>query len=143
MYRQVGIFSLGSTRSNLQKSVITAIFRWTWGRGLLLTWDIVWIGSEKLGFWLFKLVSIISRFFSRHYGALFAALTEIRTENFFFSKKHFFDYVLEIFFENRFSPKIRKFSKLKVWQKSSYKMIQKCCLISPFSFKCFLIWKYF
>ena len=113
MYRQVGIFSLGSTRSNLQKSVISVIFRWTWGRGLLLTWDIVWIGSEKLGFWLFKLVSIISRVFSRHYGALFAAWTEIRTEK-SFQKNHFFDDVLENFSKIDFRQKYRKLSKLKI-----------------------------
>ena len=106
MYRQVGIFSLGSSRNNLEKLVILAIFRCKRGGGASLTWDIVWIRSEKLGFWLFKLVSIISRVFSRHYGALFAAWTEIRTEN-FFSKNHFFDDVLENFSKIDFRQKYR------------------------------------
>ena len=113
MYRQVGIFSLGSSRNNLEKLVILTIFGWTRGRGLSLTWDIVWIRSEKLGFWLFKLVSIISRVFSRHYGALFAAWTEIRTEK-SFQKNHFFDDVLENFSKIDFRQKYRKLSKLKI-----------------------------
>ena len=112
MYRQVGIFSSGSTRSSLEKngnfgqvSMSVGVEEAPVG---LLTWDIIWIGSEKLGFWLFKLVSIISRVFSRHYGALFAAWTEIRTEN-FFSKNHFFDCVLENFSKIDFRRKIENF----------------------------------
>ena len=98
MYRQVGIFSLDNIRSILKTVIFSLIWSFfaTGGRRRKLTWDIVWIGSEKLGLWLFELVSIISRRFSRHYGALFAALTEIRTEN-IFQKNHFFDDVLEFF----------------------------------------------
>ena len=129
MYHQVGIFSLDSSRSILKigKKIVDLFLRLH--RKKLFTWDIVWIRSEKLGLGFFELVSIISRRFSRHHGALFAAWTEIRTDS-DFSKNHFFDDVLEFFIAIQ-TPrtKIRTFAKVRICLNKSALYLNKSAFL--------------